>query len=364
VREIVYDFHGALRARIRGLSPFSLKAFNCLHAYFESGPGIRSHPRPGVGVPGRAAESSAAVPDLEVEIGPFEPDLSGCANVDHTFYLRRGYVFFRGSDKGLAWKAEVLGLDRPEGAVRVRFEAPLRNRLRFPWCLFPDLVLNLYVLNPLLELMLWKRGLRLIHSAGVEKGGRACLVAGRGGAHKTTFTMALLRRGWRLLGDDLVLLRGGEVLCFPTVAQELDYLTRRQPTEEMGFLAKAGLFRHLAADLPFSLPVAASARPAALNLVRVRDIPSPVVRQDWDLDAAVESLVANHRMERITYVGFKVSTGAFLDAYEYAFPEAGFRGQSADLAAALRGALRDAALRVIDVPHRWDPRNLEHLLEA
>lgn len=344
MREISYDIHGALRVRIRGLAPFALKGFDCPHSWFEARPG--------------------GPPDLAVDIGAFTPDLAGCANVDHAFFLKRGYAYFRGSDKGLSWQAEVRGLDDLAGPVTVRFDAPRANRLRFPWGLFPDLVLTLYVLNPLLELMLWKRGLLLLHSAGVEKDGRACLIAGRGGVHKTTFAMAMLRRGWRLLGDDMVLLRGGAALCFPTLIQELDYLVRRRPTEDLGLSGRFGLFRHLAADVPSALPVAAAARPAAVNLVRARDVEAPVIHGGWDRDDAVESLVANHLMERVTYVGFKVSTAAFLDAYEYAFPEAGFRDYPAGLAAALRTALEGAALRVIDVPFRWDPRNLDCILEG
>jgi hypothetical protein len=350
MKEITYDFHGALRVHIRGLSRWTLEAFNCLHSQF------------------RAKTGSAREPDLSVDIGPFQPDLAGCANVDHRYFVKQGYVYYRGTDKGLRWEAEISGLDGlPDAPVKVRFFAPLANRFRFPWCFFPDLVLTLYVLNPLLERMLWQRGYFLLHSAGVERAGRACLIAGRGGAHKTTFTMALLRKGWKLLGDDMVIVNRGRVLCFPTVAQELDFLVRRQTTEDMGLSARFGLFRHLAANPPLKLPVADSAVPAALNIVIVRDIESPVVRGDLDLEAVVQSLVANHLMERITYVGFKFSTNAYLEAYAYAFPESASgadAGYPEDLAAALRTALSGASFRVLEVPLKWDTRNLDLILDG
>jgi hypothetical protein len=345
MKEIVYDIHGLLGVRIRGLSSFALEAFNCMHSHFRTGSGaIRE-------------------PDLSVEIGGFEPDLDGCSNVDHKYYVKPGYLFFRDSDKGLSWQAEILGLDRAgAGPLRVRYAAPSRNRLKFPWSLFPDLVLTLYVLNPLLELLLWRRGCHLLHSAAVEKDGKACLIAGRGGAHKTTFTMALLKRGWRLLGDDMVLLGPGRVLAFPTLAQELDYLVRHRETEELGILGRFGLFAHLAANRPPRIPIAASAAPAALNLVMVKDMPAPAVLHGWDRESLVTSLVANHLMEQVTYQGFKHSTAAFLEAYEYVFPEAGFRRRPAELAGTLRESFTGLPWRVLEVPHAWDARNMDLLL--
>jgi HprK-related kinase A len=46
----------------------------------------------------------------------------------------------------------------------------------------------------------------MIHSAVVEKGGRAAILAGPPGSGKSTLCVALLARGWRLLSDEFALL--------------------------------------------------------------------------------------------------------------------------------------------------------------
>ena len=47
----------------------------------------------------------------------------------------------------------------------------------------------------------------MIHSAIVEKGGRAIILAGPPGSGKSTLCAALLGKGWRLLSDEFTLLR-------------------------------------------------------------------------------------------------------------------------------------------------------------
>jgi hypothetical protein len=83
---------------------------------------------------------------------------------------------------------------------------------------------DLWVLShPLLSVplaeMLKRRGLHPVHAAGLARHGRALLLPGTRGAGKSTLTLALLRAGCGLLGDDTVLLarrpEGLRALAFP-----------------------------------------------------------------------------------------------------------------------------------------------------
>lgn len=47
----------------------------------------------------------------------------------------------------------------------------------------------------------------IIHAAAVEKDGRSVIIPGAPGAGKSTLTAALIHRGWRLLSDELALIR-------------------------------------------------------------------------------------------------------------------------------------------------------------
>jgi hypothetical protein len=66
-------------------------------------------------------------------------------------------------------------------------------------------------IEDLLSLVLttgWRRaGWVPLHAAGLTDGRRGIVVCATGGGGKTTFTMAMVRAGWRSLGDDKLLLR-------------------------------------------------------------------------------------------------------------------------------------------------------------
>lgn len=66
-------------------------------------------------------------------------------------------------------------------------------------------------IEDLLSLVLtigWKRGDWVpLHAAGLTDGERGLVVCATGGGGKTTFTMAMVRAGWKSLGDDKLLLR-------------------------------------------------------------------------------------------------------------------------------------------------------------
>ena len=55
----------------------------------------------------------------------------------------------------------------------------------------------------------------MLHAAVVERGGRAVLLVGRAGSGKSTLCAALVHRGWRLLSDEVALIRPFDVSIQP-----------------------------------------------------------------------------------------------------------------------------------------------------
>jgi hypothetical protein len=90
----------------------------------------------------------------------------------------------------------------------------------------PCLLAHLFFTVPLAEL-LKRRGLYMVHAAGLAVGGKGLLVAGQSGAGKTTLAIALLRAGFDFLADDTVFLSLGNsglrILAFP---DEVDVTAR------------------------------------------------------------------------------------------------------------------------------------------
>lgn len=70
------------------------------------------------------------------------------------------------------------------------------------------------VLSPLLR----RRGLFLVHAFAAARNGRCVLLVGPSGSGKTTAGLSLLQHSWRLLGNDVILLRSraDAVYALPT----------------------------------------------------------------------------------------------------------------------------------------------------
>jgi hypothetical protein len=94
--------------------------------------------------------------------------------------------------------AELMG-DLGKGFERWRLTAPTELVDGGWWPEIEDLI-SLVVTTG------WRRaGWVPLHAAGLERDGRGVLVCATGGGGKTTFSLGLVRRGWRLLGDDKLL---------------------------------------------------------------------------------------------------------------------------------------------------------------
>jgi hypothetical protein len=341
MHSVSYNFYDVYKVRIDGLARYVVADINCKYLAFR-------HPR---------VES----PDLLVEIGPFRPDLSHTALMENHYAIRPDYIYWKDRVKGLSFQVEVQGVESDKALIR--FHADRRNRLRFPWVLFPDLVLHLYVLQPFLEYKLAERAIYLLHSAGVVKGDRGVLIAGRGGSFKTSFVMALLRQGYSLLGDDTVALSGGSLLPYPTFTNWLAFLVRNCESE---LLSLRDQFR-LLVDLwprqdPAPLNIAARAIPDTINLIYRCIVDRPQRRPVRSVEEAMASLRSNHELERLTYVSHKYVIGQFLDAYGYMFPKHFALTYWANWTSQVRQLVAASESQYLDIPMKWQATDVSYLL--
>lgn len=76
----------------------------------------------------------------------------------------------------------------------------------------------------------------IIHAAVIEKGGYAAILPAPPGSGKSTLCAALVNRGWRLLSDELALIRvsDGKIIPFPRPVslknQSIDIIQRYEPS--------------------------------------------------------------------------------------------------------------------------------------
>jgi HprK-related kinase A len=80
----------------------------------------------------------------------------------------------------------------------------------------------------------------IIHAAAIEKGGYAAILPAPPGSGKSTLCAALVNRGWRLLSDELALIRvsDGKIIPLPRPVslknQSIDIIQRYEPSAIFG----------------------------------------------------------------------------------------------------------------------------------
>ena len=101
-----------------------------------------------------------------------------------------------------AYGGKLVFVDRP-------------NRRGFVWHRTPAILPSWEVARPFLHAfkgLAPVSGLTPVHAAGVAHGDRGILIAGRGGAGKSSLALACVEAGWRYVGDDFLLMRGTPTL--------------------------------------------------------------------------------------------------------------------------------------------------------
>jgi len=167
-----------------------------------------------------------------------------------------------------------------------------------------------------LQMALGLRRYLLLHASAVERDGRALVMTGASGAGKSTLAALLGERGWRLLGDEFVLvdLAGGGLHPFPRAVSlknaAITLLEAEAPPERFGPVLEEtpkGRIRHL--------------RPRAEAIHRMAEpaVPALILFPRYGYDKALRPVGAAEAFVRLTqastnYVslgeaGFRALTG-------------------------------------------------------
>lgn len=178
---------------------------------------------------------------LIVEAAPFDKKAVPLITVDHEFYLEPGYFYCNDVGGGGHWQVSI---EWQNSCMEVKFHGTAGGKDKY---LYPHLLPQDLILLPLMEILLARKNMLLLHAAAVGKDDSCFLLVGRGSAGKTTLVMDFLRRGYRLLGDERVLVdTKGQVWSFLlhnlTLQYKLDHLKKEQFRENgrttLGAIAK------------------------------------------------------------------------------------------------------------------------------
>lgn len=340
MRNICYNIHDWLKIRISSLSWHLIETLNCQYSYFQT--------------------EDPLDPDIDVQIGDFVPDLKGCYSLDHKYFIKKNFIFFEDNDKKLRWKTQIEGLE--QDGIKIKFSTSKRIYTRYPWMFFPDLIFHLYVLQPLLEMELFKRGLLVLHAGAVHRHGKAYLIAGRGGAHKTDFVLHLMEKGYDYISDDTIILDKKEVFSFPHSISLFDFIYRYLGREEMNLTEKMKLFLFLRRSPPPSFKVIDRSSLKSLTLLIPTNRSDVNIVERVNQRGMMKMLAFNQTMERTSYVSHKTVIGKFFDAYRFIFPESKFLPTREEWENRLMRSFEGVPFRVLEVPVRWQNHFTEKLL--
>jgi HprK-related kinase A len=216
--------------------------------------------------------------------------------VKHVAHLAIGPVGFRvGSD----WRAPIAELETlyrdypkpgiPDFNVHLFAARPWRKWLRPAVHIGGDYTIPDAAPLPLaqgllaaemgmnLQMALAQRRYLLLHASAVERDGKAVLMTGISGAGKSTLAALLMARGWRLMGDEFVLIdpSTGLAHAFPRLVslknQAIEVVGRALPDARFGPLLAGtpkGDIRHLVPDVRAIQKMAEPATPALLLFPR------------------------------------------------------------------------------------------------
>ena len=341
-QELNYNIHNILKFKIVHDKKFNfVKDLNLQYSFFE--------------------EKEVDDPDIVVNIGNFTPSNDNCYVVDHKYYIKENYFYCKDSEGRAKWEVEIFGFEKGNTIINFDFKI-LRNRL-----LMPFIPVENFLLEPLICYKLSKKGYFLIHSAAVSKDKNAYLLAGRGGAFKTTLVMDFVRRGgFDFLGDDKVIIAKNKVLSYPINFISFKFRCEHLPTESAhGALNRIRLLRYIRRNYDrmndLRNDTIESSMLKALFFIVKKNQQKLVLRDNFDLKKAIDKLVINNKMEMSAPSVMPTITGLtsnhffrYMLSYSFVFPNNQITEYWDDLERNLHETLEKIPIYEIEVPYKYN----------
>jgi len=170
-------------------------------------------------------------PNFLVRFGPFVPELEKTIKIrahSDTYFIKKDYFFGQFSYKGAKWDVQIKGLESDEKDICVR--SNLTGVIGFA----SSTLVNLVKISFLLK------GYFPVHGACFEKNGHAFLFPARSGVGKTLLSLHMLKRGYRLLGDDEVFVKDGCIYSH-LIPLNLKFVYVKTPEANLSLRVRLGI---------------------------------------------------------------------------------------------------------------------------
>lgn len=336
-----YNIHNILKFQIFLDKKFNLfKYFNIEHRFFEV--------------------DSVDKPDIILNIGKFKPSNEDSYIVDGKYYIKDNYFYCKDSEGTTKWEVEISGFESGDTIINFDIRVPgVRGFL-------PILSAHNLFLSSIIDHKLSNKGYFLLHSAGLGKDNKAFLLAGMGGAFKTTLAMDFIRKaGFDFFGDERVIFHDGHILSYPVGLVSFDYRCRYLPTEnKRNFLDKIGLIKHNINNYNhldrLKVNVPEKSELSALFFMVKQSARKSMTINEYDLKKAVDKLIINNMMEmNHAYMPnlMGISSNPFFEymlAYSFIFPESQIAAHWTNMKNKLIDLIEGIPVYEIEIPGKYD----------
>ncbi|KPQ45032.1 MAG: hypothetical protein MPEBLZ_00357 [Candidatus Methanoperedens nitroreducens] len=299
-------------------------------------------------------------PDIILNIGKFKPSNEESYIVDGKYYIKNNYFYCKDSEGTTKWEVEISGFESGDTIINFDIKVPgVRGFL-------PILSAHNLFLSSVIDYKLSNKGYFLIHSAGLGKDNKAFLLAGMGGAFKTTLAMDFIRKaGFDFFGDERVIFNDGRIWSYPVGLVSFDYRCSYLPTEnKRNFLDKIGLIKHNINNydnlrrLKVNVPEMSELK--ALFFIVKKSARKSMTINEYDLKKAVDKLITNNMMEmNHAYMPnlMGISSNPFFEymlAYSFIFPESQIAAHWINMKNRLVGFLKGIPIYEMEIPGEYN----------
>jgi hypothetical protein len=260
--------------------------------------------------------------DLIIELGKFEPNLKNTYVVGgKKYYFSEDSLYVsRESYKGGKWKLQVHGINN--GKTIAKIDCNALGRLTIPG----------HVIDFLIHLKLLEKGYPIIHASAISKNGVAFAFSSRGGGGKTTVALELASNGFKLLGDNFVMIHEGQVFAFPTslsiftynlapiVASNLNFKEKMSLTSKKilhkGTMGYAKIFTKINPKKIFpDIDSSSKLHNAFLLIPHTHNVNEKILVNEMDFHEFVNKIGYNQMLEFPYFC-------RYIEEYSYLFPQA------------------------------------------
>lgn len=308
-------------------------------------------------------------PDIILNIGKFKPSNEDCYLVDSKYYIKENYFYCKDSVDKTKWEVEIFGFESGETKINFDIKVPGFRGL------LPILGAHNLFLSPLIDYKLSQKGYFLLHSAGLSKDNKAFLLAGMGGAFKTTLAMDFIRKaGFNFFGDERIILCDGSVWSYPVSLVSFGFRCKYLPTEKKrNFLDKIGLIKYNYENYDHlnnvGVNVAEMTTLGALFFITKNANKKSVGKKNCSLEDAIDRLVINDKMEMShAYMPslMGISSNPYFEymlAYSFVFPNSKVATHWDNLKIKLKKSLKNIPLYDVELPIEYDDNIFKEVYE-